>query len=173
MVRTAALLNCHHGSSTPSKVLRSLVGHPVLSTMTSWTCRFCNLRLQVNVSHCSQCSRHWKQAQMTSRSKSRSARAKDNNRSKQLTQKPNSISGAQEEVETGEKEELFLGNHPWVTSSPHARVKALGPTEQPQVPRWKKQLQLDPVWRGQLQRPIKTIRKCSHNSGASTRRWEA
>lgn len=71
---------------------------------------------------------------MTSRSKSRSARAKDNNRSKQLTQKPNSISGAQEEVEPGEKEELFMGNHPWVISSPHARVKALGPTEQPQVP---------------------------------------
>ena len=50
-----------------------------------------------------------------------------------MTQKPNSKNGAQEEAEVVEEDEPFLGNHPWVTSSPQTRVMALGPGEVPQT----------------------------------------
>lgn len=132
MLRTATTLHFHHGSSLPDQVLRSLAKQSVLLDMTSWTCRFCNLRLPVHVTHCSQCLRHWKQAQTVSRSKSRRERAKDSNRSKQMTQKPNSKSGAQDETEGVENEELFPSKLPWVNTSPQARMVARGLAEQPQ-----------------------------------------
>ena len=131
VVRTATLLQAHHGSCIPSKVWQHLVGQAVFPTMTSWTCRFCNLRLQVHVSHCTQCSRHWKQAQTTSRSKSRRSKSKNQTQPKQMTQKPNSNSkdGAHSAEEAEEKDEIFQQKLPWVVSSPHSRVQTFGPTD--------------------------------------------
>ena len=49
-----------------------------------------------------------------------------------MTQKPNSKSGAQDETEGVENEELFPSKLPWVNTSPQARMVARGLAEQPQ-----------------------------------------
>ena len=74
--------------------------------------------------------RHWKQAQVMSRSKSRRAKGKSHDQSKQMTQKPNSKDGAPGETDKAENEEVFQGKHPWVVSSPHTRVQVTGPADQ-------------------------------------------
>ncbi len=84
--------------------------------MATWQCRFCFLRLGMDITHCSTCGRHWRQAQLlrSKSKKSESRREKSARRSKT--------------TEEGEEEQDLFAKVPWVPSTPRTRVPIPGGT---------------------------------------------
>lgn len=69
------LLQNHHGSHLPSQVVVPGCWKRAISMTNHWICRFCQVRLSILETHCSTCSRRWKQASgEKERSQSRRAR---------------------------------------------------------------------------------------------------
>ena len=123
--RAVQILSSHHGSQVPDRVLRQISIHPApMETSAQWTCRFCTIRQPVTNARCKSCSRHWKQAQVvsTSRSMSRKQRQKRQNTQNAQTNSMNKDGKDHKDNGGGQSGELFEGNHPWVMSSPQART---------------------------------------------------
>ena len=124
ILRAVQILSFHHGSQVPDHILRQISIHSArMETSAQWMCRFCTIRQPVTNTHCKSCSRHWKQAQVVSQSRSKSRKAKKKSQGTSQPQDNSKNDGKEARDSGGGKNgELFDGNHPWVVSSPQART---------------------------------------------------
>ena len=99
------VISSHHGSQLPQKARLSYLKR---IAMASWQCRFCLVWAQIEVTHCTACHRHWRQAQRL-RSSSRAQ-----NRSQGRKKEQGKAKEVQDEKVT-EETDIFR-SVPWIAS---------------------------------------------------------
>ena len=125
--KAARFLEAHHGSQIPLRVRQTILGKKAfLMASNSWTCRFCAVQMTLIVAHCSICNRHWKQAQQSTASRSKSRRSRKAKESNNTTERNSKSAVGDSDKTRTEDKNIFGDQHPWVMSSPQPRTMASG-----------------------------------------------
>lgn len=120
-LKLVQLLDSHHGSAVPVKV-KKVFATKTITMSQVWWCRFCEVRMGLATTHCTHCSRHWKQANYDAAKERSASKSRESKRSKSQRKKQPMTPKGQTSVEEGKELQLFTEKPPWISTTPKTRV---------------------------------------------------